>query len=102
MHHGDAGSERVADRTKVGLTTVQHELAGEIGVRARDDLHQRAFAGPVLADETMDLAGSEGEIDSPKRLDAAKGFGDAVQFKDGGAVWRQQMCLDQKMILHPL
>ena len=39
-----------------------------------DDLHQRAFTGPVLADETMDLAGVKGEIDIPEGGDPAEGF----------------------------
>ena len=65
MHHGDAGCERVADRAEAGLAAVQHELAGEIRLGARDDLHQGALAGAVLADETMDLAGAKGEVEFP-------------------------------------
>ncbi len=73
MHHGDAGRVRVAHRAEVRLLAVEQEAAGEIGVHAGDDLHQRAFAGAVLADETVDLAGREREIDTTKRLDAAEG-----------------------------
>ena len=57
MHHGDAGSVRVAGRAEMRLLPVDQEAAGEFGVHAGDDLHQRAFSRAVFADETMDLAG---------------------------------------------
>ena len=52
-------------------------------MHAGDDLHQRRLAGAVLADETMDLAGEQREVDPAKRLDAAEGLRDPLQFKDG-------------------
>ena len=57
-------------------------------MHAGDDLHQRALAGAVLADETMDLAGGEREVDPAQRLDAAEGLRDPVQFEDGRAALR--------------
>jgi hypothetical protein len=45
-------------------------------MHAGDDLHQRALACAVLADETMDLAGEKREVDPAQRLDAAKGLAD--------------------------
>ena len=57
MHHGDAGRVRIAGRAEMRLLPVDQEAAGEFGVHAGDDLHQRAFSGAVLADETVDLAG---------------------------------------------
>ena len=83
MHHGDAGRVRVAHRSKPGLPAVQHETAREFRMHAGDDLHQRAFARAVLADETMDLAGGKREVDPAKRLDTAEGFRDPLQFEDG-------------------
>ena len=83
MHHGDAGGEGVARRAEAGLPPVQHEAAGEFRMHAGDDLHQRAFARAVFADETMDLAGGKREVDPAKRLDAAEGLRDLVQFEDG-------------------
>ena len=82
MHHGDAGCARVAHRSKPGLPAVQHETPGEIRVHAGDDLHQRAFARAVFADETMDLAGGKREVDPAKRLDTAEGFRDPLQLED--------------------
>ena len=43
-------------------------------MHAGDDLHQRAFSRAVFADETMDLAGREREVDAAQRLDAAEGL----------------------------
>src|SRR5271154_1880340 len=48
---------------------------------AGDDFHHRALAGAVLAGQTVDLTGEQGEVDAPKRLDAAKRLRDACQFK---------------------
>ena len=83
MHHGDAGRVRIARRAEMGFLPVEHEAAREFRMHAGDDLHQRAFAGAVFADETMDLAGVQREVDTAKRLDAAEGFRDASQFEDG-------------------
>ena len=78
MHHGNAGGTRVARRPEPDLLSVQQEAAGKLRVHAGDDLHQRAFARAVLADETMDLAGEKREVDPTQRLDAAKGLADPL------------------------
>ncbi len=83
MHHGDAGRMRVARRAETRFPAVQHETAGEFRMHAGDDLHQRAFSRTVFADETMDLAGEQREVDPAKRLDTAEGLGDPPQFEDG-------------------
>ena len=85
MDHGDAGRARVARRAEARRLPIEHKTAGEFRMHAGDDLHQRAFSRAVLADETMDLAGGKREVDTTKRLDAAEGLGDLVQFEDGRA-----------------
>jgi len=50
-------------------------------VHAGDDLHQRAFAGAILTDETMDLADLQRKIDGAQSLHAAERFGDAGEFE---------------------
>src|SRR5438045_9717765 len=90
MNHGDTGRARVAYRSKTGLPPIEHETAGEFRMHAGDDLHQRALARAVLADETMDLAGGEREVDPTQRLDAAEGLGDLLQFEDGRAALRHE------------
>ena len=83
MHHGDAGRTCVACWTESGRPARRAETAREIRMHAGDDLHQRALARTVLADETMDLAGEECEVHAAQRLDAAEGLRDLVQFEDG-------------------
>ena len=53
---------------------------------ARDDLHQRALAGPVLADQAVDLAPPEGEIDAGERRHAAIALADARELQQRGGV----------------
>ena len=81
MHHADAGGPRVARRAEMHRSAVDAHLACVAGVHAGDDLHQRAFAGAVLAGEAVDLAGLQREIDAAQRLDAAERLGDAGQFE---------------------
>src|SRR3569833_1221554 len=38
--------------------------AGEVRMHAGDDLHQRALAGSILPDETVDLAGEKREANA--------------------------------------
>src|SRR5436190_2235872 len=51
--------------------------------RAREDLDERALAGPVLAGEAHDLAGPQVEIDVGQRLVRAVGLRRAAQRHDG-------------------
>ncbi len=83
MDHGDAGGAGIADRSKPDFLSIQRETAREFRVHAGDDFHQRALAGAVFADETVDLAGGKREVDPAERLDTAEGLGDAVQFEQG-------------------
>ena len=69
--------EGVAGRAEPHLAPVDHVGAGIFRVDAGDDLHRRALAGAVLADETVDLAGAQGKIDVPQGLDTAEGLRDA-------------------------
>ena len=72
VHHADAGIERVAGGAEAHLAALDLHRAGEIGMHAGDDLHQRRLAGAVLADEAVDLAGAEREVDIAQRLHAAE------------------------------
>ena len=59
-------ARRAAERKCTGRPSSAH-LALVIGVHAGDDLHQRRLAGAVLADQTMDLAGAQREVDVAQR-----------------------------------
>ena len=56
-----------------------------LDVHAGENLHQRALAGAVLADQGMNLAGPEVEIDVDQRRDAAERLGYADGFQDEAA-----------------
>ena len=45
-----------------------------LGVDAGDDLHEGRLAGPVLADEAVDLAGAQHEVDVAKAATPPKDF----------------------------
>ena len=59
---------------------LQRAGVGMIG--AGDDPDERRFAGAVLADECMHLAGRQIERDAPERVHAAEGLVDAVSRED--------------------
>jgi hypothetical protein len=50
-------------------------------MHAGDDLHQRRFAGAVFADEAVDFARTEREIDIAQRVNAAEGLRDAAHLE---------------------
>ena len=82
MHHADSRIARGAGRTEMHLGPVEAHDAGVAGMHAGDDLHQRAFARTVFADEPVDLAAAQGKIHLAQRLDPAEGLGDAFEFED--------------------
>ena len=66
---------------EVSCNDVAGEADGAVvaagGMDAVQDLHQRRLAGAVLAEEGVNLAAADAEIDAAERLDAGKALGDA-------------------------
>jgi hypothetical protein len=62
VHHSDAASHRIARAGEHDLFAVNEEPPGLRGVEAGGHVHQRRFAGAVLAQERVDLAGVGREI----------------------------------------
>ena len=58
------------------------DLAGVGLVEPEHDVHQRALAGPVLAEEAVHLALVEREVDVLVRDDAREGLGDPPDLED--------------------
>src|SRR4029450_5888557 len=87
-----AGRDGVRDGDLVAL---EPDLAAVGGQGARQDLDQRALAGPVVAAQRRHLARVDGEVDAPQRPDAAEALGDADRLEQGfahrrllsGAAW---------------
>jgi hypothetical protein len=94
---GEVGEERGllvnagdAERAGGGGSEVGDGVAGEgdraaVGlVRAGDDFDERAFAGAVFAEERVDFAGPQIEIDSAQRTHAAVIFDELAKFEKRG------------------
>ena len=63
VHHPDAGVERVARRVELGRLAVELELALVGAVEAGEDVRERALAGAVLAEQSVNLADERLEVD---------------------------------------
>src|SRR5208337_3231252 len=75
---GDAGRLRGARVSEPHFCAVDQHLAGVRLHLARENVHQRRLAGPILAEQRMDLAAIEIEVDPAERLDAAKMLDDSA------------------------
>ncbi len=64
---------RLAAKSQFTLVTANH---------AGQDFHQRAFAGPVFADDGMQFSGRNVDRNIGQRGDAGEAFGDAVDGND--------------------
>ena len=84
MHHADAGIPCIPGGAQVALLPLDAQAAAIGDMDAGDDLHQRALAGAVLADEAVDLALAQREVDAAERLHPTEGFGDLDKLQEGG------------------
>ncbi len=81
-HHGDAAGERLGGRLEAKRLAIEEEFAGGQLVDAGQHFHQRRLAGAVLADDGVDLACAEREVDVLDRRNAAECLGRAPEFED--------------------
>jgi hypothetical protein len=82
MYRADAGRDRLARRAEGNRPALQQHFARIRLMHAGQDLDQCRFAGPVLAEQRVNLAAPDEEIDAVERLHADKGLGDAAHFDD--------------------
>src|SRR5690606_28838772 len=75
-HHADALAHGVGGADEAGFAPVEQDVAGIGLVDAAQDLHQRRFAGAVLADEADDFAGTDLDRDVLQRMHAGKALVD--------------------------
>jgi hypothetical protein len=66
---------RASDRER---DAVQQQAAGIRRMHADEDLHQRALARPVLTDDSVDLARTDGETDVLQGPDAGEPLRDSI------------------------
>ena len=81
VHHADAGRDRVAGALEDDGLAVDDDLALVGGVEPVEHVHQGGFAGAVLAQQGVDLAGFDPQVDLVVGHQRAEPLGDALQFK---------------------
>ena len=87
VDHADAVADRLARGADADRLAVDADLAGVGFVEAVEDRHQRRLAGAVLADDAVDDAALDDEIDVVVGVNRAEALVDADEF-DGGRVGR--------------
>src|SRR4029077_8285441 len=84
MHHTDAMPDRVAWALHRRGLAFDQDLAGICVNQAVKNIHQRALAGAVLADEREDLALADFEVDLIVGTDTGKNLYDAAHLHGKG------------------
>src|SRR5215813_13632113 len=82
MNDDDTGLCRSARRSEFNNFAVEQYLACVGAVNARQDLHQRRLARPVLADDGMDRAAARAETHPVERLHARKTLADVARLEN--------------------
>ena len=81
MHHGDAVIEGVARVGEIDLLAVHPDGARVFFIDTEQALHERRFAGAVLAHQSVDGAGTQLELGMIQRLDARELLFDIEHFE---------------------
>ena len=81
VHHADAGRHGVAGAGEVLDVVVEQDLALVGLVQAVEHVHERGLACAVLAEQAVDLAGLDGEVDVVVRDQGTESLGDAAKFE---------------------
>ena len=76
MDHADAERDRVARSHDPHLASADADRSAVRPVEAIQHVHERRLPGTVLADERVDLALPNGQVDALQRLQVAEAFGD--------------------------
>ena len=81
VDHADARGHRVARALKADQLVVNEDLAAIGVVQPVEDVHQGALAGPVLAEQSMDLTGADHQVNRIVGDQRAEALGDTAQFE---------------------
>src|SRR5215216_6319186 len=86
MDDDDAERLGIVDVAKAPLLAVEDDAALIVAMRidAAENLHQGRLAGAVLADQRMDLARLDREVDVAQGLNAGKTLAYAAHFENCG------------------
>ena len=82
----DAGGDRVVRAREMAGLAVDEDVAAVGTMDAAEDADQRRFAGAVLADDGVDLAEADVEIDAVERDRGAEMLGDRLARRAAGGI----------------
>ena len=81
VDHSDSRSHRVARALKILDDSVQHNFATVGGVQPIENIHERRLAGSVFAQQAVDFARFNNEVDVVVCHKGAEPFRDAAELK---------------------
>ena len=84
IDHGDPGAAGLERITRVERDAIEFDGSGVGGMGPAEHLHEGALAGPVLADQGVDVAGLKRQVHAPQCLGGTEGLADVGQSKAGG------------------
>ena len=87
VDHVDATIDRVGWAGDRDRRPVQEDLALVRGREPVEDVHERRLAGAVLAEQSVDLAGTDLEVDAVVRHDPGVPLRDAAHLERRGGDW---------------
>ena len=90
IHHPDPVQRRVLRRPEGHLLAVEHDAAAVRPVEARQHRTERRLAGAVLAEQTVDLARAEVEVDRVDGGDAIERLGQTSDLQPGRTRFHRQ------------
>ena len=89
MDERDAEAKCLRDRGELNGFAVDDDFSGRRCLHAGDDLHQRAFAGPVFTDDRENFAATECERNTIERAHAGEPLGNLAHFEQWRShIWR--------------
>ena len=97
MDHADAGGDGVARAMDPHRSTIDQDLTPVGLVSAVEDLHQGRLAGAVFADDAVDAAGGDRQIDGAVGVDRAEALVHALELDRGGRPAHRSLCLNRPL-----
>src|SRR5256712_11283106 len=79
----DAALPRVVDGAELDGRPAQEDVAGVGAERASDDVDERGLARTILAEQDVDLSGSQIEVDAVERLYTGEPLAHPAQAEEG-------------------
>ena len=102
VDHADAGRDRIARVVHFNFFAVYQDIAGGGLEQAVELVHQRRFARAVFAENCVDLAFVDREVDAVIGREIAKFLDDIAHFNDGRVHVHILFCQSDRPLYHKL